>query len=378
MSTLAAPTTTTKTRLAIRPPAFLTTIPIVVALLVLGLAPMQLVSSVALQGTRDRLTELAVANLTSRSTATAASIDSYIQTRRRDIITVSQLPDVIAYAQNLGDQAQRNLARAALAAAATVGPEYESIAVLDLNGTIMAASIQTDEGTNVRFRDYFQNARTGQAYVSDPSYSIITNKPALFFSAPVKTTDGVLVGVVRSRVNLAEIWDLVESDLGGIGAGARSFMVDDFGIRLAVSETKGNRDKAESLIYKVIAPIERETALKLAADRRFGQKSAEQLIVDPLPELKSVTDGMSRAGTVSFGYVTAGIQQRAVATRLESKPWVYVVTMPPASYTSALAGALTGQTAGVLLAAALAALIAVWFARSFSRSQEASRGGGAK
>jgi C4-dicarboxylate-specific signal transduction histidine kinase len=375
LSTVAAPTTTT-TRPAFRVPAFLKVIPVFGLLLVLGLAPMELVGSVALQGTRDRLTDLAVANLTSRSTATAATIDSYIQTRRRDIIAVSQIPDIIAYAQNLGDAGQRGLARAALAAAASVGPEYESIAVLDLNGTIMAASIQTDEGTNLRFRDYFQNARTGQAYVSDPSYSVITNKPALFFSAPVKTTDGVLVGVVRSRINLGVIWDLVENDLGSVGVGARSFLVDDFGIRLAVAETKGNRDKAESLIYKVIAPIERDVALKLAADRRFGQKSAEQLIVDPLPELKAVIDGMGRTGAVPFTFTASGAEQRAVATKMESKPWVYVVTMPPASYTSVLAGAITGQSAGVVFAVALAALIAAWFARSLIREDASRREGG--
>jgi C4-dicarboxylate-specific signal transduction histidine kinase len=373
MSTVAAPRT--RTWLGVRPPALLKAIPVVLVLLVLGLAPMELVASVALQGTRDRLTDLVVANLTSRSSATAASIDSYIQTRRRDIINVSQFPDVIAYAQNLGDQTQRSLARAVLASAATAGTEYESIAVLDLNGTIMAASIQTDEGTNVRFRDYFQNARTGQVYVSDPSYSVITNKPALFFSAPVKTTDGILVGVVRSRVNLAVMWDLVEADLGATGVGARSFMVDDFGIRLAVSETKGNRDKAESLIYKVIAPIEHDTAVKLAADKRFGQKSAEQLIVDPLPELKTVIDSMIRPGSVPFTFFAAGVEQRAVATRLESKPWVYVVTMPPASYTGVLAGATNGQNSGVILAVALAALIAVWLGRSIMRADRAATGG---
>ena len=330
---------------------------------------MQLVSVVALQGTRDRLTDLALANLTLRSTTTAASIDSYIQSRRRDIVAVSHFPDVIAYAQNLGDQSQRNLARAALVAAATVGPEYESIAVLDLSGTITAASIQTDEGTNVRFRDYFQNARTGQVYVSDPSYSVITNKPALFFSAPVTTTDGLLVGVVRSRINLTEVWQLVEADQGGIGLGARSMLVDDFGIRLAVSETKGNRDKAESLIYKLIAPIEHDTAVKLAADRRFGQKSAEQLIVDPLPELKSVIDGMGRPGAVPFRFVSSGVEQRAVATRLESKPWVYVVTIPLTTYTSVLAGASMGQTAAIAFALVLAVMIAAWFARSAATSR---------
>jgi len=366
LSTLATPTT--NTAFALRRPRILNVIPVLIALLLLGLAPLQLATNVAIPSTRARLVDLAVANINARSTGTANAIDAYIQTRRRDIISVSQLPDIIAYAQNIGDQAQRGLARAALAAAAAVAPEYESIAVLDLTGTIMAASIQTDEGTNVRFRDYFQNARTGQVFVSDPSYSVITNKPALFFSAPVKTTDGNLVGVVRSRINLSVIWDYTESDLGASGPGTRSFLVDDFGIRLAVSETKGNREKAESLIYKVIAPIEHDTAVKLANDKRFGQRSAEQLIVDPLPELKTVIDGMSHPGSATFAYSAGGADLKAVATKLESKPWVYVVAMPPATYTAVLAGASSGDNAATILAIALATLMAAWFLRGELRS----------
>jgi len=343
-------------------------IPILIVLLVLGIAPTVLVNYSALQGTRDQLVDLTVTNLRARSTSTAASIDTYIQARRRDIVAVSQVPDVIAYAQNLGNQGQRDLARAALATAATASTAYESIAILTLDGTIMAASIQTDEGTNVRFRDYFQNARAGLVYISDPSYSVITNKPALFFSAPIKTTDGVLVGVVRSRINLGQIWEFVEGDQGAVGANSRSFLVDDYGIRLAVSETKGNRDKAESLIYKPIAPIDRETATRLATDKRFGQTSAEQLTIDPLPELRTTIDGMGRSGSAAFRYDASGVEQRAVATKLETKPWVYVVSVPPASFTSVLAGATTGVVSGLALAIAMAAIVTVWLVRSGTNS----------
>lgn len=350
------------------PPGFGRAWPILVALLVLGLLPMWLVNIAVVQGTRDRLTDLSVSNLTARSASTAAAIDEYIQSRRREILLVSQLPDVIAYALNLRDPTQRDVARAALAAAATVSPAYESIAVLSLDGNIMAASIQTDEGTNVRFRDYFQNARVGVTYVSDPSYSVITNKPALFFSAPVKTSDGVVVGVVRSRINLAQIWDLVEGDQGSVGAGAHSLLVDDYGIRLALSETKGNRAGAESLIYKPIAPIDRETAQRLAVDKRFGLTSAEQLIIDPLPELKSAIDGLSPSGAAAFKYAAGGVEQRGVATRLESKPWVYVVAMPPRSYTDAVAAPSNAFFAALALAVLLAAIIASWLARSPGKS----------
>ncbi|MFN2520536.1 MAG: cache domain-containing protein [Candidatus Limnocylindria bacterium] len=336
------------------------------ALLLVGMTPLALLNFATVQGTRDRLVELGVANLTSRSTSTTAAIDAYIQNRRRDIILVSQLPDVIAYAQNLNSPAQRDSARAALAAAASVSPAYESIAVLSLDGVIQAASIQTDEGTNVRFRDYFQNARTGIAYVSDPSYSVITNRPALFFSAPVKTSTDILVGVVRSRLNLAQIWDLVEGDHASVGPEAHAFLVDDFGIRLAVSETKDNRDRAESLIYRPIAPIDLETATRLAADRRFGQKTAEQLVIDPLPELKDVMDRLRPGEVASFAYRVGGVEQRAAAVKLETKPWVYVVAMPPGTYTNALGGPTLALvlTAGLVLL--LAALLAGWVVRSIT------------
>ena len=339
---------------------------LIVALLV-AVVPVAATAFAIVQGTRDGLTDLSVANLRARSISTAAAMDTYLQNRRRDIVLVSQLPDVIAYAQNLGDAAQREAARAALAAAAAVSPAYESIAVLSLDGTIVAASIQSDEGTNVRFRDYFQNARTGSSYISDPSYSVITNQPALFFSAPVKTASGVVVGVVRSRLNLSQIWDLTESDAGSVGQGAHAFLIDDFGIRVAVSETKGARERAEALIYKPIAPIDLDTAKKLAADKRFGQKTAEQLLVDPLPELASLGPSIPAHGNAAFAFDAGGSSQRAVATRLETKPWLYVVAMPPTSYTNVLGATGLMMLGGIGLAAALGAAAALWLAGSIAR-----------
>ena len=326
-----------------------------VIILVVALVPIAAVNIALVSTTRSRLAELAVSNLRQRSVSTAAAMDGYLQARRKDIILVSELPDVIAYLQNQTDEGQREAARAAFAATAAISPAYESIAALTLDGTIIAASVRSDEGSNVRFRDYFQNARAGAVYVSDPSYSVITNRPALFFSAPVKTSKGVLVGVVRSRLNLTQIWDLTESDAGSVGPGASAMLIDDYGIRLAVSETKERRDEADAFIYKPIAPIDLEVAKRLAADRRFGQKSAEQLVVDPRPELKALLDGLGPGGIGTFTYQSRGVEQRGVATRLTSKPWVYVVSVPPSSYTSVLGDTALDLLAGLALATTLAA-----------------------
>ena len=338
------------------------------ALLCVGIIPVTLVSMVSIQTTRQDLTSLGVTNIQQRSTSTAGAIDAYLQSRLGDIVLVGKLPDIIRFGQNLKDPAAKAAARVALSAAAARSPEYESVAVVDPEGTIIAASILTDEGTSVKFREYFTTAFKGTPYISDPSYSVITNKPALFFSAPVVDGDKVLA-VVRTRVNLAAIWDVVEGDLGAVGAGAHGFLVDDYGIRLAVSETKGHRDQAESLIYKPIAPIEAETAKKLAADKRFGTKTVEQLVIDPLPTLKTALDKLPRGitTTAQFSYGQAELEQRGVVTRLTAKPWAYVLAVPIATYTKSADDATVNATSMVIVGLLLSLVIGVLLTRSLVR-----------
>ena len=200
--------------------------------------------------------------------------------------------------------------------------------------------------------------------MSDPSYSVITNKPALFFSAPVRNAAGQVLAVVRSRLNLAAVWSIVEGDVDAVGAGAHSFLVDDYGIRIAVSETKGHRDQAESLIYTTIAPIDAETAKKLAADKRFGLKTPEQLIVDPLPTLRTSLDGLKAGGNSSFAFGAEAAEQRGVVTRLQTKPWAYVLAVPLATYTRSADEATTQAVLTVLLGIILSMLIGIWLTTS--------------
>ncbi|HKC90467.1 MAG TPA: cache and HAMP domain-containing protein, partial [Candidatus Limnocylindria bacterium] len=339
---------------------------VLAALLIVGVAPIGLVSFVGIQGTRNDLTSLGVTNIRQRSTSTANAIDAYLQSRLGDIVLVSKIPDIVRFAQNLSDQANRAVARNALAAAAARAPEYESIAIVDPKGTIVAASVLSDEGTSVAFREYFLTAMKGTPYVSDPSYSVITNKPALFFSSPIKDPSGAVLAAVRTRVNLAAIWDIVEGDAGSVGEGAHSFLVDDYGIRLAVSETKGHRDQAESLIYKPIAPIDADTAKKLAADKRFGTKTPDQLVIDPLPTLKASLDGLAKgvSGDYAFAFGLGPAEQRGVVTRLVTKPWGYILAVPLATYTRAADNATFDAILMLAMGVLLSFVIGVVLTRS--------------
>ena len=339
---------------------------VLAALLVVGVVPIALVSVVSIQKTRTDLTDLGVTNIQQRSTSTAAALDAYLQNRLDDIVLVSRLPDVLRYAATY-DAAAKDPAREALKAAAARSPEYESVAVVDMTGKIVAASVATDEGTDVKFRQYFITpSTTGLSYISDPSYSVITNKPALFFSAPVKSTTGSVLAVVRSRLNLTAIWSVVEADENSVGAGAHSFLLDDYGIRLAVSETKGHRDQAESLIYKPIAPIAPDVATKLAADKRFGTLTPDKLVIDPLPTLKAALDPL-KSGFTQFAYGAGAAEQRGVAARLTAKPWAYVLAVPLATYTKAADDATFNAASVVAIGLLLSFIVGILLTRSLVR-----------
>ncbi|HEV2249436.1 MAG TPA: cache domain-containing protein [Candidatus Limnocylindria bacterium] len=337
------------------------------ALLIVGVVPIALVSVVSIQKTRTDLTDLGVTNIEQRSTSTAAALDAYLQNRLDDIVLVGRIPDVVRYATAY-DPALKDTARDALKAAAARSAEYESVAIVDPSGRIIASSAAGDEGTDVKFRQYvITPSTTGQPYISDPSYSVITNKPALFFSAAVVGPGGKVIGVVRSRLNLTAIWSIVEADANSVGAGAHSFLLDDYGIRLAVSETKDNRAKAESLIYRPIAPIAPDVATKLLADKRFGTiSSPDKLVIDPLPTLKSALDPL-KTGFTPFAYGAGSAEQRGVATRLAAKPWAYVLAVPLATYTKAADDATFNAASVVAIGLLLSFIVGILLTRSLVR-----------
>lgn len=337
------------------------------ALLIVGVVPIALVSVVSIQKTRTDLTDLGVTNIQQRSTSTAAALDAYLQNRLDDIVLVSRIPDVVRYATSY-DPAVKEIARDALKAATARSAEYESVGVVDMTGKMSVSSVPTDDNTDLKFRQYFITpSTTGQPYISDPSYSVITNKPALFFSAAIIGPTGKVLGVVRSRLNLTAIWSIVEADADSVGAGAHSFLLDDYGIRLAVSETKDNRAKAESLIYRPIAPIAPDVATKLLADKRFGTiSSPDKLVVDPLPTLKSALDPL-KSGFTQFAYGGGSAEQRGVATRLKAKPWAYVLAVPLATYTKSADDATFNAASVVGIGLLLSFIVGIMLTRSLVR-----------
>jgi len=134
----------------------------------------------------------------------------------------------------------------------------------------------------------------------------------------------------------------------------------------SVSETRGPREQAESLIYKPIAPIAPDVAAKLAADKRFGTLTPDKLVIDPLPTLKSALDPL-KTGFTPFAYGAGTAEQRGVATRLIAKPWAYVLAVPLATYTKSADDATFNAASVVAIGLLLSFIVGMLLTRSLVR-----------
>lgn len=107
-------------------------------------------------------------------------------------------------------------------------PIYDSIAVFDLNGNVLAQSAG-EPLPNHKDRDYFQAAaRTGQPVISNPQVSKGSDLLSLYSAAPVKDkVTGQTVGIVRARLPVSNLHDLLNTISADQGKTSLKFYLSD-------------------------------------------------------------------------------------------------------------------------------------------------------
>jgi len=286
-----------------------------------------------------------------------SAVDRWNRARLEDLQFLAALPE--AAGALTADEATRPTLLAAITTALRLRDEQldevDSIALLDLEGTIVASSNPGDVGQSVRQRDYFQRAAQGELFISGVSISTITNAPSIFHSAPVRAPGGQIVGVLRSRSGLGPVEQAVREAAGRVGAGAQGLLLDESGLLIANS-----RDP--SWLLRPVVPLSEETAAHLAADRRWGN--------NPAPEPLAFDDLRPAIGAGERGRLDwrlDGETYRTVVLPLGATRWTYIAGLPQAVI-QASARAFLGQAAlGAALVVLLAAAAALLFARALAR-----------
>jgi len=305
---------------------------VVVILLLVSQIPLICVAGFTILTARKALLDQASINMLSVTTEVAREIDNQLLGWRENIVAMSQMPEIIAYAAK-PTEATAKTAMAALKAEATKA-NYQSVAICR-DGKIVLSSSDPDVGADVSFRAYFNEAMKGQVIVTEPSISTTTNKPALFMSSPIRDANGEVLAVVRSRLDLYGIWDLVEKAAVQSVPGTTAMLLDDDGIRIAHSASKGQREAvAKTLLYRAVAPLTPEATRAIVTEKRFGNFTTDRVDVLPLPEVAAAFKA-GQATTFEALADNSTLRHQSAAVPLETKNWRLVLQAPQPSFTSA-------------------------------------------
>lgn len=337
----------------------------IVVFLLITLVPISILTYIGVTLAREALVSQGDINLRADGLHTSSAIDQYLTSHLEDVVALSKSPAIVAFASNPSDTAARANARSELEAAISK-TDYSSTAVSNTEGTVILSSTPQEIGIRLPSRDYFQKAMNGISYISNPSISSTTNRPALYFSAQIRDTSGNAVGVILSRLYPYGIWTLVERDHDVAGPGTVGILLDENGIRIAHSMSRVDRNIAEkTLLYRAVAPLS-DPVVKPAAENRLGSGAEEAAPVLPLPE---VAAQLGAAVPTVFESMAdnSTVRHRAVIVPLESKPWRYVVMAPLPTFTNGADTFARIAFVVALIVSVTVVLVALFFARAITQ-----------
>lgn len=336
----------------------------VVILFLVSQVPLLAVSAFTIVTARRALLDQASINMLSVSSEVGREVDNQLLGWRENIVAMGQMPEIIAYAAK-PTEATAKAAAAALKAEASKA-NYQSVAICR-DGRIVLSSSDPDVGSDVSFRAYFNDAMKGNVVITEPSISTTTNKPALFMSAPIRDANNQVLAVVRSRLDLYGIWDLVEQAAAQSVPGTVAMLLDNDGIRIAHSASRGNREGVvNTLLYRAVAPLSPEATKAIVAEKRFGNATTDRVNVLPLPEVAAALK-TPQATTFSASADNSAERHQSAVVPLKIKAWRLVLQAPDPSFTKAAVKMTQISAAAAVGFGLLTILVAFFIARGVTR-----------
>lgn len=340
---------------------------LVVFALLLSIVPILLASVVASILFTTNARQRALVSMQHEGQGSAQLLDARLNEGQAFVRVLGLAPALMNFAARPTDPTTRDAASRLLRAATDKDKYYESIAIVDKTGKIPLSSVAGDIGSDVSVRPYFQKAMQGVAYTSEPSVSIITNKPAIFYSAPIQDPSGQVLAVVRIRASLDDFAQVVDRDAGSQSPGSYGMLLDEYGIRLAISTTPTNRAEVTSkFLYRAIGPVPPEAEKAMVAEKRFGRAAESNVGVLSIPALVPALQSPTDLPILGMNADLNGERNIGYAVRMRNKPWRYVLVTPQSTF---YAETYSLQMTVLLIAlgsAILAAGIGIFIGRAIS------------
>ncbi|RPJ52249.1 MAG: HAMP domain-containing protein, partial [Chloroflexi bacterium] len=303
--------------------------------LIAVILPVAVVGGLSSLLTRQALTENADQTLLSSAAQVAARLDNFVLNNLSEIRTQAQAGDLADFLEIPPAERESSEAGQHIQSLLNVYKKRDpvfinSYGILDRKGISVADTNPDDVGIDKSDRSYYnEEMSTGLNYASTLVQSEDTGEPVIYFSAPIRSQSGELLGVLRVRYNAVILQQLLTYKESFGAEQALSILVDDHNIMLANSEMP-------DLMFKSIQPLEDDQIAELQSRRLLSGLPADQLFVDLVVLAKGVQNSVTQpvfSGDIhttnpDYSPDSPFHREEAAVAHMSAMPWNVVVAAP--------------------------------------------------
>ena len=281
----------------------------------------------------------------------ANQVDDWNNKRLSDVQSLAVLPAVqrvLEYGDR-ADPADVQAAQDAMNVMRNSSDDVLSISLIAEDGTIHMSTLAPNVGKNLKVRDYFKASMNGQSFISGVAVAITDGQTSLLRSAPVRGSDGRVIGVMQGRSGVDALQKMVDQARGRVGAGATGLLIDDQGLVIASGQDP-------RWLLRPIVNLAPDVAKSLAADQRWADKPAPDAL-----GLNELTPAIGTNTRMTLDWHVNNTDYHVIAVPLEATDWVYLAALPSQTFQAAavdfLKAAVLAAVAGLIAAAVLSILL---------------------
>src|SRR3989338_6412341 len=301
---------------------------LLIILLLISILPLFIITYGFYSLGKARLTEQTIHVLEVQSKNVAASVDHFIDYKFKHLYRIANIPQLTHILKNIKERPLiTHQTISSLRAKLRMDPDFLSFSLMDAEGNI---ALSTRDMATIDFgsRPLFFEAMKGKKYVSAPSLD--EGKPSIYFSIPIKYTnklaldpDRGIAGVLVAQCDAEELWKLIETETGRVGAGNAVILSNSDGVRIAHSTMR-------ALIFKSWMPLKPEVEEQILQEKRYGSDIRKIASTD-IPEVMDAVTMPLPPRYFQHGLVIGkGIYRSAISVM--DNGWRIISTVPESTF----------------------------------------------
>ncbi|MBD2387113.1 HAMP domain-containing protein [Cylindrospermum sp. FACHB-282] len=285
------------------------------------------------------------------ATSTTSRLDQLIVDIQRLVIQVSADLNVVDFLSTKTPEQRKNLRpriQKTLENIYRSNPDFDAAYILDIKGNCIAATDSAFISQKYGFRQYYRSAMEGEVYVSSILIGRTTRRPGIYFSSPVKSESGTIVGVMVLKIKGQGIWDIVNSLKLDKNENSYAFLIDKHGLIISHPE--------KSYLYHTIIPLPADKIRQISSDRSDSFISMESLNI---PELEIMVRAKQPGHTTYYSKFTQK-QMTVGFSPMKIEQWVLGISQSREHFEIPLNRLIWFNISSVIIVGAITAIIALW------------------